>query len=368
MKATILLLVIMSVISLPVWAMGGTEGHGGGGILCTDGSGKIFSATLLDLWEVDKDDKSPLFIPRSEEPKALQLERALTKLSQFDPTTAKAMRAVLADLEKPEKRVPIPNDKRLVPPTDTQLQYLKKEKNCSLVGIASFDDKNDILSVDQEFIDAMSQTDQAALDFHEAYYKVQRQSPAHVTSSIYTRRMTAAIFAGRPVLRIDPKTGLNKARFECDAGSGKYHFYILKDGSTNGTQVQFTKIAGRALIDRVVYDLSFQGQGTMPVRLRTFVEHLNDGFQKNSYEVEASGPSCQNYYGQLQDADSYFEPNYRVLLKTEDQIDMCDPTGGGCSIWFWQKPKLFKNVTVIIGLLDDFKQTHDVSTVKCWKK
>jgi len=245
------LILLGTTLSLHSFA-GDKEGNGGGSIVCANSDGTLSSAKLLDLRDAEKKD---LTIVRSEIPKEIQLERALRKLWTSAPDLEAKMRIILNTLDS--KTVPLASGKRLAPPTDTDLKQLDEPRNCSLEGVANYDDFTDTLTVDPIIVEKMSQTDQAALKFHEALYKVWRKGSTLVSDSVQVRNLTGRVFASQPLIVISPTVGVERASYLCENQDNR--FFVIPD--KNGrVRLQFTKIDAQEMMERTYVDVQHSEQ------------------------------------------------------------------------------------------------------------
>ncbi len=254
---TKLLAGILFCLPFTAIAAGERGGNGGGAILCFDEAGTL-SAQLLDLWETDA--VHALTIPRLSEPKEDQLRRAMQKLAAQAPRLAAKMYTVLNHLRASPNRMPVEEGVQLTPPWDTHLENLRLNHRCSLRGAAAYDDETNTLTFDPVVVEAMPPTDQAALDFHEAAYKVFRQSDALVDSSVEVRRLTRQVFSSAPLIFESAYGGAMAADYRC-AGTGRglnpkpFEFYVHPQRGTHAPYLQFTVINGEEVYERTVLPL-----------------------------------------------------------------------------------------------------------------
>lgn len=339
------------LVTAQAFAAGGASvGNGGGAIVCTDGDGKITRAELLDLREAEQ--ASPgLVIPRSDEPKQAQLGRALARLEAMSPEIVREMREVLRDLDR--KKVPVGGEYQLAPPTDTNLRVLKRERNCSLQGVASYDDSTDLLFVDTEILGAMSQTDQAALDFHEALYRVLRKGAARVKDSTAARKLTALMFLENEVRIAPPGSGSSQAVAECWAGD-KYHFYVFELPGAR-TKFEFTKIGYRNLLDGAVVEIGPDSKQ----EFREVAKRATQGFPR--YDAVNVKPKLLPLLFRTR---SQFEPPYELVLRVFDSQGYCEPRAGSCRHWAWDPLKVWVNESVTLYLAHEDRYDAGVS-VEC---
>jgi hypothetical protein len=346
MKISYLALSLGLVASNTIAGVGG--GNGGGAIVCGNSDGSIQSAQLLDL--VEATDQG-LTIVRTDEPREVQLERALKRLETYDPSTVEKMRDVLKSLVK----APVPAGKQLYPPKDTGLQYFNSQRNnCSPRGLGDYNDRLNILEVDFNIENAMSKTDQAAFDFHEALYKVQRGRPPFVKNSMSARKLTGAVFAQDAFALMSPDTMLGDAKFECSVkGSTAAKeidstFYItpLANGKT---RIQFTRVAGYDVpeLTQATFD------GTEPLTYSDNLEfnpnpewithtlaRFNNGFERKN-TIEQAG---QWYADSQIRFRPKFGPEFTVMISARDTSNPCGIKRTDCTHFYpWTKPSRIEN-------------------------
>ena len=287
---------------------GDKEGNGGGAIVCTNTDGTIISAKLLDLREAEKKKHG---IARSTILKEVQLEDALKKLSAGGPDLVAKMRDILSTLDS--KIVPPEAGKRLAPPTDTDMTLLDEPRNCSLEGVASYSDLTETLTVDPVIFAAMSPTDQAALKFHEALYKVWRMSSAQVTDSVQVRNLTGAVFSSEALSMTSPLAGTEKATHLCGNQDNSFFLIPLQEGRL---RLQFVKIDGQGLLDLTVFDSAVAGlnaylsQGTLVAA--TIARDDDPGVKSSTLGV---------------DTTSFWQPSFHVSFTDTVQYESAPQLG-----------------------------------------
>ena len=168
----------------------GTEGHGGGGILCVDlQSGKTTLETL-DLWagrnhglQIEKTSAVPM--PQ-------QIERAIGKMYHTQSSQRETRDAIRHILKK-AKFVDVPE---FPVPKDTGI--LKLPSQCRLVGIVNYKSGNftpDKITVNAPMYAMLSETDKAALWFHEMIFTFCREYQYNGKDSTFAQRFTAIGFS-----------------------------------------------------------------------------------------------------------------------------------------------------------------------------
>lgn len=355
MKTLISALLLTSTLAIA----GHGEGNGGGAIVCADGAGKITSVTLLDLWEMEA--KYPGSIVKTNVPKEEQLAKAVERLSKYDKDLAAKVADVLVDLES--KKVDLlADDGILAPPSDTLIKSLKTPRNCPLSGAALYDDKKDTLTIDPEVIKKMTQTDLAALDFHEALYKAQRNSIARPTDSVSARKITGAIFSNLPSIPgyEHPTRGISKADFQCSSKSGDL-FYIT--GQPNDAQrVQVVAILGERVFDKTIFDVTNENSH------HNLADRLATGFKKFHRLPLNSNDKWANPYIKFKTSQKY-GPSLKLSLGTQDTMAYPKCRGKeSCHIWIWEKQHVFKNDSTTIMALTvdyDYRKGVHLSPISC---
>ncbi len=193
---------------------GGMEGGGAKGVVCRDIKGAIKSAELLDLWEARVIYKREVKHP--EESLSEQVSQAIEALKYsidsgsmtfngkyYSPSeyVAYSLRAT-ADLFLNQG----PSVERLhsVVLADVPDSFeAAMPQDCKIEQIINFMDSSThpLILVNQDIVDKMDITNQAALIAHEAYYALLR-SYSHETNSIRTRRAIGFVFAGNNFISI----------------------------------------------------------------------------------------------------------------------------------------------------------------------
>jgi|GEM_PF-3551199 len=231
-----------------VYARGGDSGNGGGGIVCLNANGER-TVKLLDLREAEKN--PALTITRSNKPWGVQLEAALQKYSAVNADYVKLMRA---ELKYMAANTIMEDALRLPPPNDTRITDLNEPRNCFLEGVANYDDVTGKLSIDAELEALMSETDRAALRFHEAWYRVQRVNMSPTDNSLVARKVTGTVFAQEPLKVIPVNQGAENAVSTCTSEDAKYSFHIIPmDGQV---ELLFTRVNGINLGERTAVIVS----------------------------------------------------------------------------------------------------------------
>jgi hypothetical protein len=339
MKISYLALSLGLVASNTIAGVGG--GNGGGAIVCGNSDGSIQSAQLLDL--VEATDQG-LTIVRTDEPREAQLERALKRLETYDPSTVEKMRDVLKSFVK----APVPAGKQLYPPTDTGLQYFNSQRNnCSPRGLGDYNDRLNVLEVDFNIENAMSKTDQAAFDFHEALYKVQRGRPPFVKNSMSARKLTGAVFAQDAFALISPDSMLGEAKFECSVET--FSTFYITPLANGKTRIQFTKIAGYDVpeLTQATFD------GTEPFTYSDNLEfkpnpewmthtlaRFNNGFERKNTDEQAG----QWYADSQIRFRPKFGPEFTVMISARDTSNPCGIKRTDCNTyWVWTKHSRIEN-------------------------
>lgn len=325
---------------------GNGEGNGGGAIVCADGTGAITSVQLLDLWEFEK--KYPGSIVRTDEPKSLQLQRAIEKLARYDKALARKVSIVLATLESKKE----PLDERqgiLAPPSDTLIRALRTPRNCPLSGAALYDDAKDMLTIDEEVVGEMGPTDSAALDFHEALYKVQRMGIAKPKNSVSARKITGAIFSNLHNIPDyqNPYHGTNEASFKCESKDSNHkiseQLFIIPLG--NGSyRAQITYILGERVFDKTFIDVTNENSK------RNLADRMATGFareQRIATREDLSRRSLNPYVYFY--SNQAYGPSLLLTLGVRDGIHLRSCyRRERCMHWIWEKQYTYLNETITL--------------------
>lgn len=192
-------LIMLSLLTIAVSAHAGNDGGGGGGIVI---DGKVL---LLDLVEASRPKEQGgltekgLNIVESQESVEVQVERALSRLDMWrqaanlDLGLASEVRNTHAEILKITRNISASYD--LAFPVDANLNFISR--NDKLVGIARWETDHtgkETLWLDNKYHSLMSNTHKAALEVHEAVYKVLRAKLNHQDSKL-TRAIVGYLFS-----------------------------------------------------------------------------------------------------------------------------------------------------------------------------
>ncbi len=247
---------------------GGSDGGGGGALVrySSDAPDKqVLSAELLDLWEAsnlrlrwDKPEAYRLNIPYSDEPVAIQLARALSKLEQAEPFLAERVKKDLAYVMSNDED--LPENIEIELPADAKNVY--RQKGTKLVGMMYFDGETEKLSIKREIFDKLiNNTHIAAAWMHEAVYKSLRDMDAIAQrdsrDSTVARKINACMFAvddcfGIANGHLTVLSALEKSQesYQCESKDMSAKLFIVPSSAHTGglTTVMYqTRIGGREL-------------------------------------------------------------------------------------------------------------------------
>lgn len=360
----ILLLTLLTLSSTVI--AGDEKGNGGGAIVCHNGGG-ISSAQLLDLREAEKAKRNTLRITRSNAPYKEQLEAALAKYASVNPSVVELMREELLLLETENRLVELEDGKRLPPPTDTEISLLDEPRNCNLEGVARFNDDTEKLEIDPVIFNAMSETDKAALYFHEALYRVQRIRITKLNDSKVVRKITGKVFADKSLQTTPATTGIEDAISRCESEDGKFEFHIVPSKNDKGVELRLTKVDGLEIVEKT----------TFPIAPKTkLLENAREGFVLNRHRLSKS-QSGKYYDGfwrghgtRLFDRNDLYQYAYsenglplKIMIAAYDVLsNESDPDNGGSLVTAWRakKPWLYENFHVHAALAVPGKSFHEL--------
>lgn len=183
-----LLLVCLFVGYAQISYAGNTDGGGAGALICRSGN------KLYDLWEAGVPrllSKSGLRISYSKAAVDLQVEKAIVRLEQANPSFGERLRWEVDFFYK--HRAGMPSGTKISPPKD--LDSVLVDSNCKeIAGLARWLDEKNIVYVDEALFKSLkTNTDRAALIVHEAIYRVLReQDHAHSLNSSFPARLIVA--------------------------------------------------------------------------------------------------------------------------------------------------------------------------------
>ncbi len=250
-------LVGLVFLSMMMFSHADEKGNGGGALTCISESGR--STELVDLYEGIKGKYGELTIIRSEESFEVQLERALVKFQNLKPELGQKVRNELALMKSENKIVMLKGEKRLPPPSDMNLTELDAPRTCFIEGVANYNDRKDKLEINSLLIAEMSQTDIAALYFHEALYRVFRLNSHSARDSRKTRRITAEIFANEPIVKEPVQTEPEQQTISvCENPQGTTKFFINK--TDEGVEMSFARFRDREFDERTISKIKINNE------------------------------------------------------------------------------------------------------------
>ena len=254
------LVLITAVASAQAFA-GDKTGNGGGAWVCRDGIGQITSAELFELHGKD------LAIRRSDAPVYGQIEFALAILEQRSAERVPAIKRFLNQIMfGPHRHVEA--NRAIAPIGDSGVETIERDGPCTLEYAIKVEDRPgsnppfDVL-VDDKIINAMPNTDQAALWTHEAVAKYNRatftaggpglrntSSAQHVVAQLYS----LIPFAGVP----SPRDGIPAhGGYVCKSqgyGTPASEFYAFTAPNGTDARIQFARFGGVELIAPITSD------------------------------------------------------------------------------------------------------------------
>jgi hypothetical protein len=199
-------LFFMALLALPQLAAAQGNGgvRGGGAVLCEDFFG-IQKLELLDLFEARR---FGLVVPPSAKTVPEQVTDALTRLAEVDVSFGRE--AARAHTDNQAIRRDPPPRMTLAPPNDLDLEFIPQ--GCQILAVAKYmpryENGRDVLFVDPaNYARLSTSTDRAALEVHEAVYKVLRdRHDSRIKDSRWARILTALLFSDTATGEIEPWT------------------------------------------------------------------------------------------------------------------------------------------------------------------
>lgn len=223
--------IFMTVLFPFLSQAGAISGGGGKGVVCRLSSGAIASVELLDLYEgrAMRGRQSP----KSSEPMATQIDRALEKI----PATSRALPKAFVGIVNGAFRL-TPAGTDLVPIDDSFESIIPRD--CKVEQLANYY-SDQLVLVNGELWAAMGETDRAALIVHEALYAANRLQGA--ANSQASRNAVSAMFDPSTAW-IDVQDGVPADALKCVSktaplfawafmdvgGSWRLQFYALGNG------------------------------------------------------------------------------------------------------------------------------------------
>ena len=261
MKLNFLLLVLMATIYSNIANAGLRDGGGGKGVVCRTPTGKVQSVELLDLWEFQEVYGQP--VKRSTSPLRAQIIKAIESLKYstqseiYDQTPGFLENFLQKTADKflnNSKDVYRRHNITLVS-TDDSLEVAIPNGNCKIEQIVNYIDSSAApkILINQDLVEKMSSTDQAALYLHEALYLFLRgksdlsEFDNYVEpNSVRVRRAIGYVMAGNQFPSLEKILGRVPRYTVCNAGieAGKpsayteFYLYPDKDGGSHAILVQ----------------------------------------------------------------------------------------------------------------------------------
>lgn len=271
------------MISFQAFAFAGANGSGGGmGVVCKNADGSIKSVELLDLWEARviysripvsssasvadvveqnlQNLKNSIYAAEMcvgngaghDYCDGVQGPEALYQMLKFEtdrfltPNLPQVHRLRGANLKKTDDAFEV------VTPSDCKIAQLVRYKDTPYGG--------DIL-INQDLVDHMDKTNEAALYIHEAYYAFLRSSGKE-KSSLRVRRTVGLSFSGHKFKTLE--SFLPKQYYECSSGAyplSRVFVYTPDAGMCAGTGVVFqvVNLGGMNALDFEEPDTCRQG-------------------------------------------------------------------------------------------------------------
>ena len=269
--SAVALATLLGFFQLPAWAqVGGSDVGGGQGVVCYSPSGHVHKVELLDLWEARN-----LYgrNPKATSASTSQLvEAALDIIKYSIPTSGytsyntqgkalysgpQAFRDLLADsypalfLEIGNQHVHHLRGVNLKLTTDA-FESVTPKSPCQIEQLVRYRSmvNGSYILINQDLVDKMDPTNQAALAIHEAFYSILRLQGE--VSSLRIRRTVGLTFSGyifRPF-----ETSMPEDLYLCQDSAATNQVFIFQNPSDRpGYQsysYQVARIAGRSMIDQ----------------------------------------------------------------------------------------------------------------------
>ncbi len=202
------ILIVLSLVHASLTAWAGPQGSGGGNaVVCRDSMGAIVSAEFLDLYEgrlrygLSYKSGDDLSLEARLKQAVNKLRSALTSSAissystlpywYFEDAPALGQRSVLSYLQRFDEIFRVLPESAGLPPLDDSGDVILPKK-CKIERLALFKDGK--VLIDGEIWNRLDTTNRAALIFHEATYKYQRDIEG-ATDSQEARKVVAQFFA-----------------------------------------------------------------------------------------------------------------------------------------------------------------------------
>ncbi len=229
---------------------GAISGGGGKGVVCRGASGSITSAQTLDLYEAN------IVYGRKIKAFSGDIEQIILSLENDLRSTMDQPEIHLFPLIDNVRSIfhLIPENVVLTPVNDAA--EVVTPVGCKIEQLANYVDDNLIL-VNAEIWSHLSVTDQAALIFHEAIYRLDRYGGA--TNSSRTRKIVSYLFSEFNFIQV--KSDLPRGAKVCMASQGdrptfQFSYYPSPDGRS--TNLQFFLWEGKAVYSKKIVSLPIE--------------------------------------------------------------------------------------------------------------
>lgn len=279
---------------------GGSDVGGGMGVVCHDPSGAIESVELLDLWEARVVYGRNLVV--SDDSVEQQLNAAIEQLKDSIYSGEFSVRdAENLDLRGPEAlkwmlkwdtdRFLIPGHKQVRRVRGARLKKTEDSfevvtpKDCEIAQLVRYADTHHggFILIDQDLVDKMDATNEAALYIHEAMYALLRPSEK---SSLRVRRAIGLTFSGYTFTQ--PSSFLPDEYYSCQDGKNRVFAYMDKS-PTNGEPV------AAFLVERIEGLKVIDFQGPTSWWRDTSIEEIFDGAHPFSSLMSLSEETAYDY-------------------------------------------------------------------------
>jgi len=228
---------------------GGDAGGGGKAVVCRDNNHSIVSAQTLDLYEGRN--IYDLYIPDIAGTPDQIVEVIKTRLLS---TVDQPEFQIYPDIARVHDIFRLTGPGVVLLPVDDAAEVAVPDK-CAIEQLANYIDDN-LLSVQSDIWNALSNTEKAALIMHEAIYREERYWGAK--DSRRSRKIVANLFANSTFEQVS--SGLPLYAPACIAGDGvkmNYSFSYFPTADGKGTVLQFKVMNGLLVFSKKTTEIPF---------------------------------------------------------------------------------------------------------------
>ncbi|MDB2447379.1 hypothetical protein N9W79_02005 [bacterium] len=256
-KLSILISGLLFTITNLAFGAGGIDGGGGNAVVCRDNTQKIYSATLLDIyeWQVLEGIEPEPFPEQSYESLALSAAYKVSKglMDDIDESSGGEGQVVkkLWELFKSKRLI----NSKLLPNQDSGHFILPQ--GCEIEPLARYQVRTDKLYINKEIWEALDETNKAALMVHESLYYFNRLFGEQNSDRV--RKAVAKAFSGVE-FRYYLEDVVGKEVEFCHTVDKKgpmlpWISFVTYKNPTGGVTIQYLSLSGNYMISKATSEL-----------------------------------------------------------------------------------------------------------------